>query len=745
MKINDKKPAPLVAPKQVTTAKAAPPARAVSEKFKKDELSTGVGGALRRRAASALAAQPRPAAQSQQVKGLSLAQVLAAQKSGAPLMQAQAPARYGPFAAKGGELSGVRRTGGTTPPSPAEQARADAAEVQRTYDAAIANGDSPAEAAQAASAQMADFANAHEGDPAYVNTLVRESQALIDTMCTTLGENASDKEYGGGDDKKAIKETVGNLSEVASAGGPVTASILGTALASHLPNDGQLWHVDDGFYDHVGDDGSPLLFQATEAALRAQGKNKAADGLHDNEHEDHGLGIPGPFDDWAVAGAEEVIDFAGDVAGVIGDGLGTVVGFGADVVGGVVHVVAEAGEFAVDTVKGTVNLVGDAASWTADQVKEAATWAAEQGLELAEGLQQRAHQMALDGLESVLDVGGHIAQLGDHESWTIGGEGNVQVGVGVGVSGDVTVTNNGDGTYEITAELDASIAGEFLGELTGGLGGKVTFTADSPEEAKRIALELAAIGAALAAPDPVSKAILLPLNGDSFNTLKENISSIEVTGSLSVSAELEAAFGVAEIGASAEVGVETGYRVDFENGEPSALVRITTVEGEVAASLGMQLLDDAGEQFGTLAGGSANVNASITVETSIPINGGSISSLPAFLASPMTAVVANAATTTVHLEAEGQASALGQGGGWHAELDISDIDGSEAQSVVKQLLAGNLRNAFAGVEVETHSTTYTFVDSDGSPIPDINLDLGPVELELETHATMRDVTNYRES
>lgn len=396
------------------TAGNKPTASGVRQALGKDELSTGLGRSLRARAKDGLG-QPPPSAPTAG-RTMSLNELRALQSSNAPLpaqtsQQAQtaAPQTFAGSPDAIERRQAAQQASAPLPPTVEQRAATGATEVQRAWDDAHAAGKSDAEAANAASQKLRELSDS-ANDPAYTNALLRASAPTLDHVTDVLEKNVRDEDFTGDTDARAVKDTVRALSDVATDAGPIGSAYLADQIAQKLPNQSELMHLDDGFYEHVDNGGKPDLMAALGTRLESLDKGKAHEELF-NRNEG--------FLDWVGDRVSDVTDAVGSVAGAV-------TGFVGDAANGVLKVAGAAGEMAVDVAKGTVELAGDAASWTTEQVTEAAKYAAENGLKLAgEALNfvgDHAREMAAD----LIDVDGQIGQLNSEgDTVTIGVGGSI--------------------------------------------------------------------------------------------------------------------------------------------------------------------------------------------------------------------------------------------------------------------------------------------------------------------------------
>jgi hypothetical protein len=151
--------------------------------------------------------------------------------------------------------------------------------------------------------------------------------------------------------------------------------------------------------------------------------------------------------------------------------------------------------------------------------------------------------------------------------------------------------------------------------------------------------------------------------------------------------------------------------MEFEDGKPVALVRKTSLDAELAASLPKEVTD-ALKASGLNLNVGAKFEGSIELETRIPLSGDlGGKDLLAFIASPATATVAGEAESSITITGSVDGSATGgiSAGpidigttttqGTEISLTIGDIDADEVTSVFKNLAKGDFGSLFKGVDV----------------------------------------------
>ena len=424
-----------------------PTASSVRQSFGKDEVSRGLGQALRQRATHGLGTPP-PSAPTPGGRTASLSELRAIQAKGGSLESFRSPDSI--------DRSKTAKAA-PAPTTPEARAAQGAKDVQKAWDDAHTAGKSDALAANAASQKLRELTQGSK-DVAYNNALLRASAPTLDKITTVIAKNASDDGFTDGADKDAVKNSIRALSDTATASGAIGSFLIADPLAKKIPNESELMHVDDAFYEHHDAGGKDDLMAALSARLQAYDKGEANDELMDR-HEG-GFSLGGLWD--ATGG--KLVSAGADLVGAVGDGLGAVTGFVGDAADGVMKVVGKAGEMAVDVAKGTVELAGDAASWTTEQVSDAAEFAAKNGLKLAGAALNWVGDHARELAADALDVDGQMAKLnspGDTVTMAVGGKIGATVLQG-GAEVEMKVTKTADG-YEMT------LTGKLSGGVFGGL------------------------------------------------------------------------------------------------------------------------------------------------------------------------------------------------------------------------------------------------------------------------------------
>lgn len=685
-------------------------AASVRQAFGKDEVSKGLGMALRQRAGTALGSpMPSPSAPTPGGRTASLNELRAIQAKGGSIESFRSPDSI--------DRARTSSTSGTSaaapaPKTPEERAAQGARDVQKAYDDALSSGDNEAAAANAASQKLRELTQASE-DPAYKNALIRASAPTIDKIADVIGQN-SEGEFDGDTDKAEVKDSIRALADVATASGEIGSFMIGEQLASKIDDDSELVNVDDAFYEHHDAGGEDHLMAALSARLQAQGKNEANDELIDR-HEGSFLG-----DVWDATGGK-IVGAAGDILGAVGDGLGAVVGFAGDVGSGVLNVVGEAGEMAVDVGKGTLELAGNAAEFTAEQVQSAAEYAAKNGLKLAGEALNWVGDHARELAAEALDIDGQLSQLnspGDSVTMAVGGTIGATVLQG-GAEVEMKVTKTEDG-YEM------SLTGQVSGGVFGGLSlpgfpsaegeanatgiANATMKFDSLEEVTQAAETVGGIGVATAVGGPAGALLTGATASSEIQEIADHFQSGSV--GIELSAEAKASLGeTAGIGAGGSVSgaVTTGARLEITKGQPPAIVLEQGIEASGSLSLGGPV--DIPSLGGKLNGGSIDGKATVSAETRIPlpsgIDVGDVVSDPVGTVKDLGQHVIDNTTTklTVGVDVSGgqaiEGLGLGTSGGLEIELS-GEAKTKDLAGALGQAMSGDLKGALTTLGTKTN-------------------------------------------
>ncbi len=595
----------------------------------------------------------------------------------------------------------------TEPVNPAVQAKTDAQAVQAAYDKTLQRTGNAAQAAAAAAEQLKNLTKAHAGDTVYTTTLLREAQGTLDQIGQVLGRHANGEFRGSEADRQAIQNTVFSLNKAAELGGALGAQLIAMPIAKHIPNKSELHKIDDAFYDVLKNGGSPLLFQALYQNLKALGKDKAAQELK----VDHG-------NVWASIDEhiDGILDTAGNIFSSVGDGL--------------IKVVTGAGELLVDVAKGTVDVVED----TVEALQDGLEFAVKNGLKLGAKLLDYAIGLVRSGLDSALGLDEKIKGLGVGDSYELALDVEVALELGIEVGRGITVERAEDGSYAVSGWFSANVDIKHVAGAKVGAGGKVTFTANSPEEAKQLALMLAT--------GPKTS---------EFGFAREHLTSIEVSGSAALEGEL-AKLGIGEVHSelSGEVGVERSFRIEFDNGQPVALVVGTTLYGQGTAAGDartdpkLAALRELASRLGFKlpANLAAQGEFEITMETRIPLNGIRAGVGELVDGGDLVDAVRKGAAdakTTIHLQADLATGSTGHTEGKRISLDITGLDLNDAAAVAKFLVTGDAKQ-LKGVPLKVEGWIADFEYDDHSPL-DLNLIISGVNvgIAINTQSSTTDV------
>ncbi|MBZ4418525.1 hypothetical protein [Myxococcus sp. RHSTA-1-4] len=300
------------------------------------------------------------------------------------------------------------------------------------------------------------------------------------------------------------------------------------------------------------------------------------------------------------------------------------------------------------------------------------------------------------------------------DTLTLSGNLDVKVGLKAGIQGEAEIERTADGKYQLSAEVTGDVGVGLVGSASVSAGGRMEFKFDTPEEAAKAAIILGKGPAALAS------------GGEDHKFLAQHLSAMEVNVGVEAEAGLGAKFGPGGAELSASLGATSSYRVEFDKGKPTHLVRTTEIEGSGAAGVATGLKGKLGFNVG------GDVSGTVSLETRLPLDASKLDGkdVLAFLASPATAMFAGPAETSISVE--GSVDLGNQGHFFTAE--ISGLSGDEVQNVTTKLLDGKFENAFDDVKVEAQVTTGSFKDRELG----LGAKLGVVDFDV--NARHRDVT-----
>lgn len=727
-----------------------PAASAVRQAFGKDELSRGMGTALRARAGHALGS-PAPSAPTPAGRTVSSREMQAIQARGGSISAFRSPDSIDRAAqAKAAEV-----TGPPAPVTPETRAAQGARDVEKAFTDAQTSGKTDAEAANAASQKLRELTSGD--DVAYNNALIRSAQPTLDKVTTVIATNAADDGFTGETDQQAVKDSIRALSDVATASGEIGSFMIADQLAQKIPDESELMHVDDAFYEHSDAGGENHLMAALSARLQAHGKDEANDELVDR-HEGSLLG-----DVWGATGGK-LINAAVDVVGAVGDGLGAVTGFVGDAAEGVLNVVGAAGEMAVDVAKGTVELAGDAADWTTETVTAAAEYAAKNGLKLAGEALNWVGDHARDMAAELLDIDGQLAQLnspGDSMTMSVGGSIGATVLQG-GAEVEMQVTRLEDGGYEMT------LTGQLSGGVFGGLSlpgfpsaegeanatgiATATMKFDDLDGVTQAAETVGGIGIAAAVGGPAGALLTGATASSEIRDITDHFESGSV--GIELSAEAKASLGeTAGLGAGGEISgtVTTGARLEITKGQPPALVLEQSIEAEGSLALGLPV--DIPALGGKLNGGSIDGSASVSAETRIPLSAGM--NLADVVSDPVGAIkdvgqsVIDNSTTKLSIDIDVSAGVATEGlpidFGSNGGLEISLSGEAKTKDLVGALakaLSGDLSGALTllGTKTDLQVDVNSYTESNLVDI-DENISVPGFTIGVKAQDTVRDETD----
>jgi len=265
---------------------------------------------------------------------------------------------------------------------------------------------------------------------------------------------------------------------------------------------------------------------------------------------------------------------------------------------------------------------------------------------------------------------------------------DIKVGLKAGINGDFAVEMMSDGKYRLSTEVTGDVGVGLVGSASLASGGRVELTFDTPEEVARAAIIIGKGPSALA------------LGGEDQKFMFEHLSAMDVNVGAEAEAGLGAKLGPSSAELSASIGATSSFRVEFDKGKPTHLVRTTDIQGSGAASIAGGLMGKLGLNYG------GEVSGSVSMETRIPLDASKLgaTNVLAFLASPATAALAGPAETTFSVDCT-----LDQGSkGRFFRGTVSGLSGEEVQNVTKKLFDGKFDTAFNDVRVDVDYTDGAF-------------------------------------
>ncbi|MDC0711834.1 hypothetical protein POL68_25415 [Stigmatella sp. ncwal1] len=332
------------------------------------------------------------------------------------------------------------------------------------------------------------------------------------------------------------------------------------------------------------------------------------------------------------------------------------------------------------------------------------------GLPLSPHSKLAAHDMLLDLLDELLGLSDQLNDLGPGDSLGVSGKLGLGAGLDITLEPEVEVFRENDGTYRVSLGGDNGV-GEGAGAAIHGLGGgKVEYRFSSREEARMGTLLVASANAVTS--HPLLALALAPLPSE-LQFLTENLSSVEIRGG--VNAVVDGKFLEGGLGLGAEAGLQltTSYKLEFEQGTPNALARVTELAASGSVEASVVLFDKVGPRTSgapLFTGISGGVKGTLSVESRIPLDSTEIPDLALFVLSPIIAPFSGPAVTTLKAALVVDAGPAGGRG----EFEVRGLDGTELQRIVERLVDGDFSHALDDVNVETQGRWGSFVDTEYS-------------------------------
>lgn len=375
-------------------------------------------------------------------------------------------------------------------------------------------------------------------------------------------------------------------------------------------------------------------------------------------------------------------------------------------------------------------------------------------VENAKNLVQDAKELGAKVWQTFQEESGEpkVPDLDENDSYRINSKTSVAVEVGVGVefSYEIKCTkktpdpdNPGKfiSEYSVTGEIspEAKIA---LGitELSEAPGAKIEYKFKTEEELK-IFLKVQQRDirrAALVLDKNTGKVPVVTPEEEAL--VESRISSIELRND--VGAEFDAKIGLkdaVEIGTNPAVKIRNGLKIEFEDGQPTNLVRTVEVSGGID-KLGLQV------PFGKNGAGDIGVKAKIlegkhtlTFETKVPIDSTKTSDIARLISDPLGSTQLEKAETTIKYVREEDYGKAGT----QFEMEVSDLSAEETKQIAKSLTAESPYEALKNVRADVKTKTSVFTD-DGLNYG-IDIAFKGYGFETRSLAEKRDVTIVSQS
>ena len=403
--------------------------------------------------------------------------------------------------------------------------------------------------------------------------------------------------------------------------------------------------------------------------------------------------------------------------------------FGIDTAGKVGHLASAPAGFVLDRTRDFIDVAKDVAHVSPADVGKALQTAAQTGLKLGGFLQNEARKIMRHAMDKGLQIGKQVDKLGVGDSYKLGGDFSLGIGVGGGASGGIEIERTAKG-FTVSGEMKADVGLGLSFDASAGVGGRAEFKFKTAKEAKQAALILAGTAAAVAGPPPLRPA-LMP-SGKEIDFLKSHLSAVELSASASAKVDAKLGAGPAELGGAAGAAVTGHYRVEFEGGKPAALVYKGELSGSAKADVALKLVKkfggDVGGQLTAKIKDGVELSQSVTFEARVALGPSGLSDLGAVAARLGRAEFSLTASVT----------ADGGDKGVQVQAGVSGLSLSEVRHAATALAHGRVGEAIAGVDVEASGTYSDFVDH-GFDDLGFDLKLGKVGVEASVYAERRDV------
>lgn len=251
-------------------------------------------------------------------------------------------------------------------------------------------------------------------------------------------------------------------------------------------------------------------------------------------------------------------------------------------------------------------------------------------------------------------------------------------------------------TIETSPEVKVALG---IVELTDAPGVKVEYKFKNADE-------LAVFHKTLIKSNVLAVGINMGPTKEERDLINSRLSSIEIKNN--VGAEFDAKFGIkdaVELGTKPGIKVNNSFKIEYENGQPTSLVRTTEISGE-AGKFGLSIPivgSDKGFDLNTkLLPGKHTA----TFETRVPIETTDKLDVVTLLADPLRATQLENAETTLKYTTENDTGPVGT----QFELEIKNLSAGETEKLAHSLITAD-SSELKGIKFDVKSKHSVFTDT----------------------------------